>query len=219
MSHNKFLISDTHFGHENVIHFTACDGMPMRPFADVREADEEMISRWNSVVRPQDYVYHLGDVAMAQQALHRVLPRLNGHKRLVMGNHDIYHHKVYLQYFEKIFGIKVLEGLILTHIPLHPRSVGSRFYGNVHGHLHANSSRTPWTDYLGDRYYNVSVECIDFTPVELSTVRDALIRRKEASEFLKRNDSDREDDALPDPPPAPPPGGVRVLGGGEDFYF
>lgn len=194
MIHNKWLISDTHFGHENVIHFIAGDGQAMRPFTSTREMDEALIERWNSVVGVNDYVYHLGDVAMEAKALHRVMPRLHGHKRLIMGNHDKEAMQNYRPYFEKIAGARYLEGLLLTHIPVHPRSIDSRFEGNVHGHLHANSSRTPWTPWLGDRYYNVSVEVIDFTPINLDTVKAALSRRKEINEgVLARAFNEQED--------------------------
>lgn len=86
-----WLMSDPHFGHENMVtKFKLADGSPARKFASVEEMDETMIERWNEVVRPQDHGYILGDVAMRQQDLDRVMPRLHGHKRLVRGNHDIF---------------------------------------------------------------------------------------------------------------------------------
>jgi calcineurin-like phosphoesterase family protein len=51
-----FVISDTHFGQAKAIEYFG------RPFASREEMDETMIERWNAVVRPQDIVYHLGDV-------------------------------------------------------------------------------------------------------------------------------------------------------------
>ena len=52
---NIFFTSDSHFGHENIIRFCK------RPFNSVREMNEELIHRWNSKVRPNDIVFHLGD--------------------------------------------------------------------------------------------------------------------------------------------------------------
>jgi calcineurin-like phosphoesterase family protein len=121
--------------------------------------DEHMIERWNSVVRPQDHLYHLGDVVMRQQVLDVVMPRLNGHKRLVRGNHDIFRTKHYTRYFDEIYGLRVLDNMIFSHIPIHPESLG-RFKANVHGHLHGQHS-------LGGKYIDVSVEAVDYTPVPL----------------------------------------------------
>lgn len=77
---NTFFTSDTHFGHARIIEY--CD----RPFANVKEMNEAMIDNWNSVVKPDDVVFHLGDFAFADPE--NFLDRLNGRKRLVLGNHD-----------------------------------------------------------------------------------------------------------------------------------
>ena len=161
---NIFVISDTHFGHANILNFKREDGSPLRSFSCVEEMDQHMIDRWNSVVRPQDHVYHLGDVAMKQQSVATV-GRCNGHKRLVRGNHDILRTKTYLQFFEEIYGIRVLDGMIFTHIPIHPESMG-RFGVNIHGHVHGQ----PQGQY-GPKYYNVSVEVMGYTPVSLEDLK------------------------------------------------
>jgi calcineurin-like phosphoesterase family protein len=92
--------------------------------------------------------------------------RCNGHKRLLRGNHDIYPTKEYLPYFEEIYASRVLDGMIFTHIPIHPESLG-RFGANVHGHIHASPC-------YGTRYYNVSVEAIDYTPVSLEDLKQRI---------------------------------------------
>lgn len=162
-----WLVSDTHFGHANIIEY--CE----RPFASAAEMDEAMVERWNAVVRPQDHVYHLGDVAMRAEHL-SIVKRLHGHKRLVRGNHDIFPTKKYLDAgFKEIHGVRVLNGLVMTHIPIHPASLG-RFAGNVHGHIHNNEGG----DY-GPRYLNVSVEVIGYTPISLEDATARLAARAE----------------------------------------
>lgn len=149
-----WIISDTHFGHENIIRY--CD----RPFKDAYEMDGVMIDRWNTTVKPQDHVYHLGDVTMSQPGLHRVMPRLNGHKRLILGNHDnSAPMRDYVKYFEKILVWRLFKPIIFTHVPLHRESFGKADV-NVHGHIHQHDSpKGP--------YINACVEKWDYRPVHI----------------------------------------------------
>lgn len=83
----KFYISDTHFFHHRILKMCA------RPFASIEEHDEHIISRWNSVVRDDDLVYHLGDVGfhlgLNSERMRSLFYRLKGRKYLVIGNHDL----------------------------------------------------------------------------------------------------------------------------------
>jgi calcineurin-like phosphoesterase family protein len=160
---NIFLISDTHFGHVGVTQFLRNDGTKLRPWDNIEEMDEALVSNWNSVVTPKDKVYHLGDVVINRKQL-KTLSRLNGEKVLVKGNHDIFRINEYLEHFKDVRGYHILDNLIMSHIPIHPDSKG-RFRGNIHGHLHANTVGDPW-------YYNVSVEQINYTPISFETVRE-----------------------------------------------
>ncbi len=120
-----------------------------------------IIQRWNGVVKPQDIVYVLGDVVFGKQYL-PLIGDLNGSKRLVLGNHDDEHKYDYHAYFERIYGVKEWKGCLLSHIPVHP-SQFSRYTLNVHGHLH--------TKRLEDsRYFNVSVEQNNLTPIPASEI-------------------------------------------------
>lgn len=163
MSVRIFVISDTHFDHANILGFTGLDGQRVRPeFSDVDAMNEAMVTRWNDVVRAGDHVYHLGDVAMHKRGL-RFVTRLNGRKRLCRGNHDIFKTRDYLDAgFEEIHGMRVLAGVVLTHCPIHPESLG-RFLGNIHGHIHERPA-------YGPRYVNVSVERVAYTPVLLDEI-------------------------------------------------
>jgi calcineurin-like phosphoesterase family protein len=173
-----FLVSDTHFGHAGVCRFLRDDGTKLRPWDDPNEMDEEMVKRWNERVKPNDKVYHLGDVVINRKALN-ILRRLNGDKVLIKGNHDIFKLEDYTDHFRDIRGYHVMNGMILSHIPVHEESLG-RFGVNIHGHLHANrvvkikhKGATPEVDH---RYHCVCVEQTDFAPI---LFEDVLKRIKE----------------------------------------
>ena len=173
-----FLTSDTHFGHLGVCHFTRSDGVTkLRPWDTSEEMDEEMVKRWNETVRPTDKVYHLGDVVMNRKSL-GIMRRLNGDKVLIRGNHDIFKDEDYRQHFRELRAYHVMNGMILSHIPIHPESLG-RFGVNIHGHLHTRRVMVP-NGYGGQvidpRYHCVCVEQTDFRPI---LFEDVLRRIKE----------------------------------------
>ena len=193
---NRFVISDTHFGHTNSWEkFKLADGSPLRPFTSTEEMDETMVKRWNSVVGPSDTVYHLGDVVINRKSLHHV-KRLNGKKRLVRGNHDIFKDQDYRDVgFESLYGVRVfVDQWILSHIPLHPASVTDRFRVNIHGHLHAGFVPTiasigpgvtdcEYTQEPDPRYYCVSVEHTDYRPLSFDEVDARIKARWEATGY------------------------------------
>jgi calcineurin-like phosphoesterase family protein len=150
---NRFKIADLHLGHRGMVKFAGVDGGPLRPWgrvdpdmsdeeADERvaEMDETIVERWNATVGPKDIVDVLGDVVINRRAL-TTLSRLNGRKRLRMGNHEVFvknWNADYRPYFEEITAYKVYpdHGIIASHIPVHPCQLERRWIGNVHGHLH-----------------------------------------------------------------------------------
>jgi calcineurin-like phosphoesterase family protein len=168
----SFLVSDTHFGHAGVCRFLRDDGTKLRPWDNSDEMDEEMIKRWNETVRPNDKVYHLGDVVINRKAL-KTLARLNGDKVLIKGNHDIFRLDEYTPYFRDIRGYHVMNGMILSHIPVHEESL-ARFGTNIHGHLHYN--RVMKQQIIDPRYHCVCVEHTDYRPILFEDV----IKRIEA---------------------------------------
>jgi calcineurin-like phosphoesterase family protein len=120
-----------------------------------------MVAAWNERVKPNDKVYHLGDVVINRRSL-ATLARLNGDKVLIRGNHDIFRDDEYRKYFRELRAYHVMNGMILSHIPIHEESLG-RFGTNIHGHLHAN--RVMKDGAIDVRYHCVCVEQTDFAPV------------------------------------------------------
>ena len=173
---NIFFASDHHFHHQNILTFKNAEGNPLRVFDSAEHMNEHMVTMHNSVVKPQDKVYFLGDVTMARNAKGlEILGRLNGEKVLVKGNHDLATAQQYLKYFKDIRGSHQFDGMILTHIPIHPESL-ARWGLNVHGHLHSNVVRMQLAQIPDRRYFNVSVERINYTPISLEQIKkQALI--------------------------------------------
>jgi calcineurin-like phosphoesterase family protein len=173
-----FLVSDTHFGHAGVCRFVRNDGVTkLRPWDTAEEMDEFMVKAWNERVRPQDKVYHLGDVVINRKAL-GIMRRLNGDKVLIRGNHDIFKDTDYREHFRELRAYHVMNGMILSHIPIHTESLG-RFGVNIHGHLHANRVMLSGfngkiTDIVDVRYHCVCVEQTDFAPILFEDVIERI---------------------------------------------
>lgn len=182
-----WLVSDTHFGHEKTCTvFKRPDGSPLRPFSNADEMDEFMVKAWNKRVRPNDKIYHLGDVVIRRQNL-QILHRLNGDKVLIRGNHDIFKLDDYREYFRDVRSYHVMNGLILSHVPVHDESL-ARFGCNIHGHLHANrvmkacgveanTGKIIYGNDVDTRYYNVSVEHTDFAPILFEDVCKKILEQ------------------------------------------
>lgn len=164
-----WVISDTHFGHENILQFKDEGGNAVRDFDSVSHMNETMVENWNRVVKPGDKVYHLGDVFFgSKDDFKRLWPRLNGSKRLVVGNHDDIKFLSSGGFFQKVTMWRVFKefGLILTHTPQHQSALtGNRKdLLNVHGHIHQNKSPE-------GPYRCVCVEQVNYTPVNIDDLR------------------------------------------------
>lgn len=184
---NTWFISDTHFGHSNILQFES----EARPFKCLEEMHEVMIERWNSVVRDNDTVYHLGDFCFGRKNL-VIAERLRGKKKLVLGNHDTYPSSDYLKYFDKLYGVIFWKRCVLSHMPIHIGEHNARWNLNVHGHLHSKKIGSfSWTEhenfpnqklmtFIEDKnYFNVSCEQNDLTPIHADII---LERVKELDE-------------------------------------
>lgn len=169
----RFFTSDTHFYHRNILHLCK------RPFSSLDEMHDEITQRWNSVVGPDDEVFHLGDFcygAFGSKVKTRLAgvarSRLNGKITLVSGNHDkgldvkgiFGHDKVALLGID-LDGVRVR----LQHRP--PSSeeiIGMETEAVIHGHLH-NNTQTGIAQFL-----NVSVEMRDYRPISEIEVLEEL---------------------------------------------
>jgi calcineurin-like phosphoesterase family protein len=179
-----WISSDLHLGHENIIQYG------QRPFKDVVEMGEKLREYHNSLVKPSDHWYNLGDVTMKrggrvqQEWFINEMKKWNGHKRLIMGNHDHLTLKTYAVVFEKILGTgRWMDNMWLSHFPIHPTAMGNAD-ACIHGHIHQNRSPEPVIQIDKTQrirykpYINVSVEAIGYKPVSLEEVKDMVKRAR-----------------------------------------
>lgn len=166
MSGRTWVTADPHFGHANICTFTNYDGTKVRPWDNVDDMDKALIDNWNSVVEDGDRVYLLGDVCFTNKNMHKYIPQLKGRICLVPGNHEPTKMRQYFNLFDDVRGYVQRKGFIMSHIPIHPDSLG-RWAFNIHGHLHGNKVDDP-------RYFCASVEHTNFTPILL----DEILKKK-----------------------------------------
>lgn len=142
-----YLISDTHFGHKNLLRFERTE------FNTVEEHDEFIIETINAIVKPTDTLIHLGDVGNVE-----MIRQLNGHKELILGNHDQRPVKEYLGYFAKVYETPFYfsKNILLSHDP-HPVPDGVL---NVHGHLHGAKMDSR-------NHFNISGWCVGYKPIRV----------------------------------------------------
>lgn len=152
-----YFIADTHFNHENIIKY--CN----RPFKNSQEMNEHIIKKWNSVVKKEDTVYHLGDVGFGTtEMLKDLVGRLNGTKILLRGNHDF---KRGLNSwkevgFSEVYKKKIeLGNLILTHAPI---ELEDKEKINVFGHIHNKPLDMRFNK---DNHICVSCDVVDYIPI------------------------------------------------------
>lgn len=158
-----FFIADTHFGHEAIIHYEN------RPFENIDEMTAALINNWNNVVSDEDTVFLLGDFsAYDKDANISICNRLNGHKKLIIGNHDTENEKYYYDCgFESVSKYPIIYDnfWILSHEPMYINS--NMPYANIFGHVHGNPL---YTDY-SKQSFCVSAERINYTPVEFNEIK------------------------------------------------
>ena len=190
---NTWFCSDHHFGQASIITFKDKEGELIRPFSSIEEHDETIISNHNALVRPNDRVYVMGDICIHRRNI-PMIGRLNGRKKLLRGNHDCFRLKDYAPYFDDIDAYRMYpeQGIIVSHIPIHPSQLEWRFKFNVHGHLHSNIVTKdvpkvveidcrggPFYDIAHEvvpdtRYINLCLEHTDFKPVSSDEICEKI---------------------------------------------
>ena len=171
----QFYIADWHYDHANCIAFDN------RPFKNVKEMNEELISRWNKVVSDDDTVYILGDMFWCnwKDSL-PVLDRLHGRKILIKGNHDRCNESQFVKKFSKIVDYLEIKdndrNAVLCHYPI--PCFKNHFYGWIHlyGHVHNSfeSNMMEHNKYLMEELYGK--QCLMFNVGAMMPYMDFMPR-------------------------------------------
>lgn len=166
-----WFISDHHFFHVNILKFTDSKGNRIRPeFNTIEEMHEDMVNKHNSVVKTTDKVYFQGDVTFKYGSeFNSLMSRLNGHKRLLIGNHDRIKGTNLLNWFEKVEMWKFFKehGFVCSHFPLLKDQFIHKVKANVHGHTHQNIINQP-------EYINVCCEILKNKPIHLDEIKKII---------------------------------------------
>lgn len=167
VDHTHFFIADTHFGHVGIL------DMAMRPQADIQDHDRQIVANWNAVVKPTDTVWHLGDFAgedVPFDYVASVFRKLNGVKRLIVGNHDGDEVQTQLPWASvDMMRTIVAPGrkIVLCHYPM--RDWNGQHSGDIHFHGHSHdrlpSSRQSW---------DCGVDRQDFKPVLFGDITERM---------------------------------------------
>lgn len=175
-----YFTSDTHFGHKNILQF--CN----RPWETVEEMNEALINNWNSIVKENDIVFHLGDVQLGggNQLMDSIFPRLNGHIILILGNHDPHNLKPrHLDLIDATYEqlTIVIDGILctLTHCPHGIPGKDPKHQFNLHGHLHSinNIPSEECTVKLRENHYDVGVDNNNYFPISFNNIKKKIYDR------------------------------------------
>lgn len=171
---NIWFTSDLHLSHKQEFLWGP------RGFANQHEMNEALVENWNKVVKPNDVVYDLGDIALTDpnEAL-IYLKRLNGKHYWIYGNHDT---KKKINYFidevPSLYDIGYAwtievdkHSFFLCHYPTLTANFDSKKFSQhvigLHGHTH---QRTNWLQPDNPFMYHVGVDSHNNAPVHVDEV-------------------------------------------------
>lgn len=175
---NVWFTSDLHLGHNKEFLYGP------RGFTNVNDMNEAIIENWNSVVKPEDTTYLLGDVMLGDnEAGLECIKRLNGQIFLIWGNHctdtrkellftdDRVRHKMMGGWYAYVIK-HGKHSIYLSHYPTLTANYTnnkhfSQFVINLHGHCH---SQNPWINPSNPFMYDVGLDAHNCTPVHIDEV-------------------------------------------------
>ncbi len=177
---NVFFTSDTHLFHKNVIEY--CN----RPFEDITEMNNSIISNWNNRVKPNDVVFHLGDFLFSrdEKTISDTINVLNGTIYLIPGNHDsVEDYPQYILQSDKFIVLNALQ-----HVRIRVNNENVQFvlchyamkvwykshYNSIHLYGHSHNSMPDDPNSLS---MDVGVDANNFTPISVHDVLEKMSKK------------------------------------------
>lgn len=140
------------FNHHNIIKYCS------RPFKDIEEMNNAIITRHNTIVGENDIVICLGDVSFHNGM--EFISKMNGNFICIKGNHDDKEYRS--QSLARIDICYKKYKFLCCH---DPRRIFGKYTLNIVGHVH-----NQWKFKKDRHLLNVSVDVWDFKPVSLEDV-------------------------------------------------
>lgn len=168
----EYFTADQHYFHGRIIEYCK------RPIKSMKQMHQLMVANHNEIVKEEDTVWHIGDVAMLSSEyagkLKRIFDKLNGTHHLVLGNHDEFKPFNYINVgFTSVHTAMWFERqgykFLLAHDPAtYVAADDSTIL--LHGHVH-----NMWKHLLPDnRIINVGVDVWNFKPISLNKIIELL---------------------------------------------
>lgn len=187
-----FFTSDWHFAHDKSFLYEP------RGFKSSKECDEQIIKNHNSVVAPNDIVYHLGDAMLGENQEYGLecISRLNGQIHMIRGNHDT--DQKILKYLNlpnvvqaDLYADMIKKGkyhFYLSHYPTMVADIQHSRNGlwNLAGHTHKQDK----FENMACKCYNVALDAHNCFPVLLEDIIEDL---KEYKRILRESAPPVED--------------------------
>lgn len=170
----KFLISDLHLDHKNIIQYCRLD---MFKKGDVLTMNDVIISNWNRVVKNIDTVYFIGD--LIPEWTEPYFPKfyyylndvLNGKIIFIKGNHEKPFKSKFPRFkplrYHKINFLLIHDLATIKEIKEEYDFSEFRYDWIIHGHHHNNNlKKYPFINGK-TKTINVSVELLNYQPLDL----------------------------------------------------
>lgn len=177
----KAFYSDPHYGHKNICMLSG------RPFHSVDEMNQELIKRYNEIIGVDDTVLWCGDAFFCTvEKAQRIMASLNGHKILVLGNHDRGHGSMLNQGFDLVMDecfLNIAERTcrvkhypyannVMSNNKLEERYLDRRpprIKGEIliHGHTHQK-------DKVRETSVHVGIDSWDYRPALMTEVEELI---------------------------------------------
>lgn len=175
-----YFIADTHLNHRNICRGTtqwnAMQGT--RDYNTIEAMNADIINKINSIVNPDDELYHLGDFAFGDKdKIPSLRDRINCRTiHLIIGNHDQHHIKKRPELFEGFSSISYYKELrynklliSMMHYPLGSWNEIGKGGINLFGHCHSNYKR------VVGRQMDVGFDAIG-CPISIEQVYQRMIK-------------------------------------------